>query len=434
MSARRLVAWLDKERVGAIEEEGDVWRFVYDAGWNRFPLSPALDPKASPIVDGGTKRPVQWYFDNLLPEEGQRALMAKDAKIEKADAMGLLGYYGRESAGALILLPEGESVADADGLRPLEDERLSHRIRQLPTLPLTHEATKRMSLAGAQHKLAIVMRDGALFEPIGSEPSTHILKPDHPDRDFAHSVINEWFVMKLAAAMGLEVPVVDRRYVPEPVYLVSRFDRRDEDGHTRRIHAIDACQLLGVSPVFKYQEGSIDALRQLADQCQLRAAARLRLFRWLVFNVLVGNGDAHLKNLSFLVDKNGVNISPHYDLLSTVAYDTQTMGKEAWPQLSELAWAIRDKIKFADMSAGLLVEAGHDLGVGRTATARIIKEMAETIDAKAAAQLRALEEENQRILAERPELGPTFAGEERCVRAIVHIIIHEMAAKLLRAP
>ncbi|GLQ89695.1 HipA domain-containing protein [Dyella flagellata] len=430
MTVRRLVAWLDKQRVGAIEEEAGLWRFVYDEAWTRFPLSPALDPKASPIVDGATKRPVQWYFDNLLPEEGQRALLAKDAKIDQADAMGLLAYYGRESAGALTLLPESEFVPDADGLRPLQDARLSERIRQLPALPLTHAATKRMSLAGAQHKLAVVVRDGVLYEPLGSEPSTHILKPDHPDQDFAHSVINEWFVMKLAASMGLEVPWVDRRYVPEPVYLVARFDRQDDGGQTRRIHAIDACQLLGLAPLFKYKEGSIDALRQLADQCQLRAAARLRMFRWLAFNVLVGNGDAHLKNLSFLVDERGVNISPHYDLLSTSAYDTKAMGKDAWPQLSELAWTIRDKLKFADMSTELLVAAGSDLGINSSATTRILMDMAGRIDARAEVLLANLVHENRQIVAARPELGVTLAGEERCIRAIVHIVIREMSSRL----
>ena len=432
MTGRRLVTWLDNQRVGVIEEASGLWQFTYDDTWRRFPLSPALDPKASPIVDGGTRRPVQWYFDNILPEEGQRTLMAKDARIEQADAMGLLAYYGRESAGALTLLPEGESVTDIGGLQPLEDARLSERIHQLPNLPLTHAATKRMSLAGAQHKLAIVVRDSALYEPIGSEPSTHILKPDHPDQDFSHSVINEWFMMKLAAAMGLEVPMVDRRYVPEPVYLVARFDRREEEGQTRRIHAIDACQLLGLAPLFKYTEGSIDALRQLADQCQLKSAARLRMFRWVVFNVLVGNGDAHLKNLSFLVDEHSVNLAPHYDLLSTAVYDTRAMDKEVWPDQSELAWKIRGSARFADMTTSLLVAAGDDMGISPTSARRIVREMADNIDAKAAEVMATMQEENRLLVVARPELGATFAGEERCVRAIVHMVIRETSARLRR--
>jgi hypothetical protein len=82
-----------------------------------------------------------------------------------------------------------------------------------------------MSLAGAQHKLAVVLQDGALFEAAGATPSTHILKPDHPDTDYHHSAINEWFVMRLAKRLGIDVPDVHRRYVPSPVYLIDRFDR-----------------------------------------------------------------------------------------------------------------------------------------------------------------------------------------------------------------
>ena len=73
---------------------------------------------------------------------------------------------------------------------------------------LTKSAIKRMSLAGAQHKLAIVVKDGELFEPAGATPSTHILKPNHPDVEYCHSVLNEWFVMRLAKRLGLDVPDV----------------------------------------------------------------------------------------------------------------------------------------------------------------------------------------------------------------------------------
>ncbi|OXH89050.1 toxin HipA, partial [Burkholderia multivorans] len=91
---------------------------------------------------------------------------------------------------------------------------------------LTHDAPKKMSLAGAQHKLPVVLRDGRLFEPSGQAVSTHILKPNHPHaHDYPHSVVNEWFVMTLARRVGLDVPDVERRYVPAPVYVIRRFDR-----------------------------------------------------------------------------------------------------------------------------------------------------------------------------------------------------------------
>src|SRR5882724_13006370 len=75
-----------------------------------------------------------------------------------------------------------------------------------------------------------------------SEPSTHILKPNHLSDDYPASVINEYFVMSLARSLGLPVPPVFRRYTPEPVYIIERFDRLvDNTGRTQRRHIIDAC-------------------------------------------------------------------------------------------------------------------------------------------------------------------------------------------------
>ena len=256
MTGRSLRATINQTEVGTLQEVNGLWSFQYAANWGDdpqgFALSPHLALTTEPLLDGASRRPVQWYFDNLLPEEGQRALLAGDAKLDVADAFGLLAWYGAESAGSLTLLPP-EAVPQTDEpLRPLPDDLLEARIRQLPKAPLTHAALKRMSLAGAQHKLAVVLKDDALFEPAGATPSTHILKPNHPDEDYPHSVINEWFVMRLAKRLGLDVPDVHRRYVPSPVYLIDRFDRIPDAHSWRRRQVIDACQLLGLDRSFKY--------------------------------------------------------------------------------------------------------------------------------------------------------------------------------------
>ena len=292
MSGRSLRASINQMEVGTLQEVAGLWSFQYGAGWlgnpRGFALSPHLPLTAESLLDGASKRPVQWYFDNLLPEEGQRILLAGDAKLDAADAFGLLAWYGAESAGSVTLLPPEAAPQMAEPLRPLPDDALEARIRQLPKAPLTHAAIKRMSLAGAQHKLAVVLQDDALFEPAGATPSTHILKPDHPDEDYPHSVINEWFVMRLAKRLGLDVPEVHRRYVPSPVYLIDRFDRIPDGQGWQRRHVIDACQLLGLDRSFKYSQGSMENLAALANACRSPAVARARLFSWLVFNVLVG--------------------------------------------------------------------------------------------------------------------------------------------------
>jgi len=155
---------------------------------------------------------------------------------------------------------------------------------------------------------------------MGSEPSTHILKPNHLGDDYPASVINEYFVMSLARSLGLPVPPVFRRYTPEPVYIVERFDRLvDSTGRTQRRHIIDACQLLNKSRAFKYKTATLQALAQIVGYCRNRVLTRLSLYRWLVFNLLLANTDNHLKNLSFMVSAAGIELAPAYDLLSTGA-------------------------------------------------------------------------------------------------------------------
>ncbi len=434
MTGRSLRASINQTEVGTLQEVAGLWSFQYADVWltnpQSFALSPHLPLTAAPVPDGASQRPVQWYFDNLLPEEGQRVLLAADAKLDKADAFGLLAYYGAESAGSVTLLPPDLESQAIEPLRALPDAALEARIRQLPKAPLTHAAIKRMSLAGAQHKLAVVLEEDQLFEPAGATPSTHILKPDHPDEDYRHSVINEWFVMRLAKQLGLDVPNVHRRYVPSAVYLIDRFDRIPATQGWHRSHVIDACQLLGLDRSFKYSQGSIENLAALANACRSPVVARSRLFAWLVFNVLIGNSDAHLKNLSFTVSHEGIQLAPFYDLLSTASYETPAYNKRGWPTDSQMAWPILDKNHFADINRTLLLEAGSVLHLARGTAERLLQNLRSRIVKEAEILYAEVEDENTRIAAARPELSFTLAGESRCLRTILNIIIKDMANQL----
>ena len=159
---RTLCVFLNDKPVGTLSEGEDLWSFAYNAQWaqapDSFDLAPGL-PRAERVhQDGGTSRPVQWYFDNLLPEETLRETVTKEAGIKGDDAFALLEYLGAESAGSLVLLPPGEKAPARDGLQALSDAQLSQRIRNLPRASLGSGAPKRMSVAGAQHKLLVVYR------------------------------------------------------------------------------------------------------------------------------------------------------------------------------------------------------------------------------------------------------------------------------------
>lgn len=426
---RKLQAWINDSVVGVLSEQAGIWSFTYSPPWlvsqSAYPLSPALPLHPEPHLDGSSMRPVQWYFDNLLPEENARMLLARDARLDGNDAFALLAYYGSESAGSLTLLPPDAARA-AGGEVALSDQQLQHRIDSLPAVSLNAASPKRMSLAGAQHKLPVIYRDGSLYEPAGDTPSTHILKPNHGGADFRDSVINEYFCMKLAGACGLPVPAVYRRYVPAPVYLIGRFDRSQ---HGQRLHSIDACQLLNLDRQFKYSAASMGRLAELAGACSVPVAARLRLYSWFVFNLLIGNNDAHLKNLSFMADAAGIALAPHYDMLSTVVYHTKALGKDIWPD-SPLTWPFSGCERVADVTRASVIAAGAELGVPHNVASRMLDAQLRQVPLAAQKILAHVEGENTALAGERKELALVFGSEMRTLRSIVYLVIADMVAAL----
>lgn len=390
---RRLNIFLDEVQLGTLHEDNDLWTLAYLPQWverpDSFDLSPALPRSQLVHRDGSTLRPVQWYFDNLLPEEKLRELIAADAHLRNHDdAFALLAYLGAESAGSLTLLPPGELPHTRADLKPLPYEELSRRILGLPRTPLTREAPKRMSLAGAQHKMLAVLKGPDLYEPVGSTPSTHILKPDHPAGDsYPASAYLEWLTMRLAAAAKLATPRVELLHVPQPVYAIERFDRHFDRADfapetaatppaVRRVHVIDACQLLNKSRVFKYG-ADVQVLRELSQACEDKLTTPVLLLRWLVFNLLVANDDCHLKNLSFLVTPGRVDLCAHYDLLATGVYHTRAIANEQgrWPAVPLAVRLSPEVARFDQVTPEAVLAAATTLGVPEKLALRTAREV-----------------------------------------------------------
>jgi serine/threonine-protein kinase HipA len=443
---RQLKVYIDQTPVGALFEANDLWVFEYEEAWAKAPegfdLSPAL-PRSEPRhADGGTHRPVQWYFDNLLPEELLREAISREADIQGEDAFALLEYLGAESAGSLTLLPPEKELPASGALKALSDEALSARIQKLPRTTLTAEAPKRMSLAGAQHKLLVDKVGSQLYEPVGATPSTHILKPSHPlSNDYPGSVANEFVTMRLAAACGLPVPEVELRYVPEPVYIVERFDRRIEpaakgaDAAERKVfrrHVIDACQLLNRARSFKHTGATLEALREIVGRTTNRIATRLLLFRWLVFNIAVANDDCHLKNLSFFIGTDGVQLAPHYDLLATSVWNTRAFADEKgnWPN-GKMAFPLPGAERFSEVTAQSVLEAGQALGVPYNTGDRILRQVVSRLPVALEKEAAMLEERHKTA----PETAHRFTGiEAKVVRVMLHMVLPEMLERLRPGP
>jgi len=150
-----------------------------------------------------------------------------------------------------------------------------------------------------------------------------------------HMTSNELACMRLAQATGLPTAEIRLEWIPEPVVLIKRFDRTINGNRIRRLHCIDGCQALGLGVSMKYERpygdnrdvqhirdgASLPKLFALVAQASAKPAAdRLALLRWAIFQVLIGNTDAHGKNLSFFMDTGGLSLTPAYDLVCCLLY------------------------------------------------------------------------------------------------------------------
>ena len=322
--AEILDAYLNQDLAGQLEERRGKLLFTYEQTWlesERFiPLSVTMGPQRDPFPDGIT-RP---FFENLLPEGEIRGAIAKLKQVSERNTFGLLSEIGGDCAGAISLSPHGEKPRPDEGYELLADERLAEVLAGMAKRPLlVFEEELRLSLAGAQNKLPLYYDGKQLSLPRGSAPSSHILKPG--SKGFEHMPANEHFCMQLAGALGLPVPASLILRKPESLYLIERYDRaRKPDGQLTRIHQIDFCQALNLPSQKKYEhEGGpslalcFEVIKNFSSQ---PARDRLNLISWTIFNYLVGNADAHAKNLSLLVTREGVALAPFYDLVSTAAY------------------------------------------------------------------------------------------------------------------
>lgn len=329
-------------KVGTVEVDSGFWKLRYHSDWSAFALSPSLPLTTRESKDSSAARCVEWFFENLLPEGRLRELIARRDRINPRDTWALLARHGQDTAGALSLLTESETLPE-ESLLPLPPQALQEKIRasrarNLPLLASWDDL--RMSLAGTQEKLgARIDSSGAMFLPQGSAPSTQIIKPENASTDFPFCPANEFFCMRLARELRVPVPTVGLLHLEEPVYVIERFDREllpvddgKAGGHVvRRIHQIDLCQVRGVAPSRKYESeaglGLHDLLGVLrAGFIERPAVATSVVLRWIVFNYLIGNLDAHAKNIAFLMRGHRASVAPFYDMLSVEAYlPRQTM-------------------------------------------------------------------------------------------------------------
>lgn len=326
--ARLLDVWFGDTKAGALgQDEGGALNFSYDAGYlgssDPRAISFSMPLQEAPHAD----RVVRPFFSGLLPDAGARQRLAGALGISASNTFGLLEIIGGECAGALSLYPADRAPpqAEDDGVEILNPSRLEEILGKLRDRPLLGgEEGIRLSLAGAQDKLAVCVEGETIGLAKGGRPTTHILKPFI--QALHGTVENELFCLRLAARLKLPVPAAEMRYGGSmPFLLVERYDRvLHADGAITRLHQEDFCQALSVPPELKYEaEGGPGTERSLdlIDRAAARPAAdRLNFLRALIFNYLVGNADAHAKNYALLYTGRMPGLAPLYDVVCTAAY------------------------------------------------------------------------------------------------------------------
>lgn len=320
----------NNERVGIIEIDlnSNNVELIYDENWKNigFELSPHL--KFDKSIDSNS---IKKFVNNLLPEGNGLDAISIILQISKANKFGLLEAIGNETAGALTFSPDNIVVTN---FREISNEELTERIINKENINITlWDGKIRLSLSGVQDKLPlVVLKDNKYGIGEGKIASTHILKFEK--KDDIHLVLNEYFCMKLAKLCGLNVAEVEiRKFGTQNVLFVKRFDREffeidDNSFEISKKHIIDGCQLLDLDVNMKYEKVYTDYrgnanFKNLFESSKLttnKILTKLNLLKWTLFNLCINNFDAHAKNISFFVNKNGLELTPLYDLVNIDMY------------------------------------------------------------------------------------------------------------------
>jgi serine/threonine-protein kinase HipA len=303
--------------------------FQYVKTWldnpESFALSIAL--KLTEIAYGHL--PSKAFFENLLPEGRVKEILEAHSKTNIKSEFDFLKFYGEDCAGAFVITPENEVLIKHHQKlkKEIELETLYSYLKQNKSLTdaIVNNEGGHFSLAGAQDKIPVVIEDEKLFIPLGNIPTTDIIKPYVRYFDSTKdSPYNEFFCMRLAKTVGLNVPDVDVIEGEFPLYIIRRFDRVEINGEMKRIHQQDFCQARGITSAKKYESDggpSFAANFALVKDVSVAPIPDLnQLLMWFWFNLVVGNNDCHSKNLAFLQTPQGLRLSPFYDLLSTAIY------------------------------------------------------------------------------------------------------------------
>lgn len=260
-------------------------------------------------------------LSNLLPEGSLRELITQGLKTHIDSEFQIFSYLGQDLPGALVATPmEPDEVPES----VLSTHGKAKAIRLESS-----DRENKFSLAGVQMKFSMKEKDGRYNLTKNGELGDWIIKT--PSTKHKHVPLNEFTAMSLADLAGVDIPEIKlveldkldnlpQINLPNEklAFAIKRFDR---DGNTR-IHMEDFAQVLVKYPHEKYQSASYEQIGKVIYDFSGDGLADIQQFaRRLLVNILLANGDAHLKNWSLLYqDQITPRLSPAYDIVTTSVY------------------------------------------------------------------------------------------------------------------
>ncbi|MGH2348271.1 MAG: type II toxin-antitoxin system HipA family toxin [bacterium] len=333
-ATRVLSVWMNGERVGAWSTRpSGPDQFLYAPEW-------LASEDARPISLSMPLRPTAYkgdvvsaYFDNLLPESRAiRERLRRRFAIASASPFALLAEIGRDCVGAIQLLPgdaDPPEVRNIEG-RSLTDREIEAHLAELSGAPMGRADDNmefRFSLAGAQEKAALLRRRGKWMRPLGTTPTTHILKlpigGGGGGIDLSTSVENEWLCARILKDYGVPVAECEMAdFGARRVLVVERFDRRpaSRGDWIVRLPVEDLCQATGTPATRKYESDGGPGIRQIMSLLLGSSQAgqdRRDFFRTQMLFWMLCAIDGHAKNFSLFLEAGGAyRLAPRYDVLS----------------------------------------------------------------------------------------------------------------------
>ena len=325
------------------------------------------------------------FFEGLLPEGFTRRAVAQQMRVDEGDYLSILHGLGRECLGALCIWEEGEVLQSS--YRRVTSEQIQALAAEGASRSAEMVTKTHLSLTGASGKVGLYFdaEGGEWYLPEGTAPSTHIIKQSHVRLEAI--VTNERLSLLTASRCGLDTPesfIIDTGNGEDDrvLFATRRYDRRFGSGEPAidglprpfRLHQEDFAQAMGIPAARKYENGRGNYLKGMFDVLRKYSSDpvsdQLRLWDIIVFDYLIGNTDAHIKNFSLLYGNTlkQIRLAPAYDIVSTVIYDRSTR---------DMAFRIGEELSIDDITRDSFRNAAKEVGLRERMAMQRFDDMAE---------------------------------------------------------